>query len=137
MKLIIQIPCFNEEEALPLTLADLPREVPGFDLVEWLIIDDGSTDDTVPWLKANATEFPHLQLWPQSHHGPAAARNLGVEVARGNFIIFIDSDLVVTDNFLQAHATSFVPYSITVSSGSGNNVTGLTGSLTEEFGVIS
>jgi glycosyltransferase involved in cell wall biosynthesis len=47
MKLIIQIPCYNEAEALPITLAALPRKVPGFDIVEWLIIDDGSTDDTV------------------------------------------------------------------------------------------
>jgi glycosyltransferase involved in cell wall biosynthesis len=47
MKLIIQIPCWNEERQLPLTLGHLPREVPGFDSVEWLIIDDGSTDRTV------------------------------------------------------------------------------------------
>ena len=47
MKLIIQIPCLNEEQTLPATLADLPREVPGFDTVEWLVIDDGSTDRTV------------------------------------------------------------------------------------------
>jgi glycosyltransferase involved in cell wall biosynthesis len=47
MKLIIQIPCWDEEEALPITLRDLPREVPGFDTVEWLVIDDGSTDRTI------------------------------------------------------------------------------------------
>src|SRR3954464_4606314 len=47
MKLIIQIPCLDEEQTLPITLADLPRELPGFDTVEWLIIDDGSTDRTV------------------------------------------------------------------------------------------
>ena len=46
MKLIIQIPCLNEEETLPVTLRDLPREVDGFDVVEWLVIDDGSTDRT-------------------------------------------------------------------------------------------
>jgi len=46
-KLIIQIPCYNEEESLPTTLAALPREAPGVDKVEWLIIDDGSTDHTV------------------------------------------------------------------------------------------
>lgn len=46
-KLIIQVPCYNEAQTLPITLADLPREVPGFDVVEWLVIDDGSTDDTV------------------------------------------------------------------------------------------
>lgn len=47
MKLIIQIPCLNEADTLAITLKALPREVPGFDIVEWIIIDDGSTDDTV------------------------------------------------------------------------------------------
>ena len=47
MKLIIQIPCLNEEESLPVTLRDLPRHVEGFDEVEWLVVDDGSTDATI------------------------------------------------------------------------------------------
>jgi glycosyltransferase involved in cell wall biosynthesis len=47
MKLIIQIPCLNEEATLPATIADLPREVPGIDEIELLVIDDGSTDRTV------------------------------------------------------------------------------------------
>lgn len=47
MKLIIQIPCFNEEATLPIALADLPRELPGIDTIEYLIIDDGSEDATV------------------------------------------------------------------------------------------
>ncbi len=46
MKLIIQIPCLNESGTLRIALAELPREVEGFDVVEWLIIDDGSTDNT-------------------------------------------------------------------------------------------
>ena len=46
MKLIIQIPCFNEEKTLPEALAGLPREVPGIDDIEYLIIDEGSTDLT-------------------------------------------------------------------------------------------
>ncbi|MGM0664927.1 MAG: glycosyltransferase family 2 protein [Thermodesulfobacteriota bacterium] len=46
MKLIIQIPCYNEADTLPFTLAELPRQVEGFDMVEWLVIDDGSTDST-------------------------------------------------------------------------------------------
>jgi glycosyltransferase involved in cell wall biosynthesis len=46
MKLIIQLPCLNEAETLPATLADLPRSVPGIDVIESLVIDDGSTDDT-------------------------------------------------------------------------------------------
>ncbi|GGY35827.1 glycosyl transferase [Bacterioplanes sanyensis] len=47
MKLIIQIPCYNEEQTLEIALSQLPREVEGFDTVEWLIIDDGCTDNTV------------------------------------------------------------------------------------------
>jgi len=47
MKLIIQIPCFNEEQTLPATLADLPSEVEGFDVTEYLVIDDGSSDGTI------------------------------------------------------------------------------------------
>ncbi|HET7455770.1 MAG TPA: glycosyltransferase family 2 protein [Solirubrobacterales bacterium] len=47
MKLIIQIPCLNEEQTLPQTIADLPRSIPGIDQVELLVIDDGSTDRTV------------------------------------------------------------------------------------------
>jgi glycosyltransferase involved in cell wall biosynthesis len=46
MKLVIQIPCLNEEASLPATLADLPTEIPGIDEIEVLVIDDGSTDAT-------------------------------------------------------------------------------------------
>lgn len=45
-KLIIQIPCLNEAQTLPVTLRELPREVQGYDSVEWMVIDDGSTDGT-------------------------------------------------------------------------------------------
>ena len=47
MKLIVQIPCFNEEETLGLALADLPGTLPGIDTIERLIINDGSTDETL------------------------------------------------------------------------------------------
>src|SRR4051794_12966035 len=56
MKLIIQIPCFNEEATLPATLADLPREIEGIETVEWLIIDDGSTDRTVEVARDNGVD---------------------------------------------------------------------------------
>jgi len=56
MKLIIQIPCLDEEQTLPATLADLPRELPGFDAVEWLVVDDGSTDRTVDVARANGVD---------------------------------------------------------------------------------
>lgn len=53
MKLIIQIPCLNESETLAIALAELPREVEGFDTVELLVIDDGSTDDTADVARSN------------------------------------------------------------------------------------
>jgi len=56
MKLIIQIPCYNEAETLPIALAEIPREVKGFDRVEWLVIDDGSTDDTIKTALENGVD---------------------------------------------------------------------------------
>jgi glycosyltransferase involved in cell wall biosynthesis len=56
MKLIIQIPCLNEEKTLGSTLDKLPRSVDGFDEVEWLIIDDGSTDNTVKVAKEHGVD---------------------------------------------------------------------------------
>ena len=47
MRLVVQIPCLNEEETLPLVLASIPREIPGIDDIIVLIVDDGSTDRTV------------------------------------------------------------------------------------------
>ncbi len=65
MKLIIQIPCYNEAETLPIALRELPREVEGFDKVEWLIINDGSTDETVKVAKEcgvdHIVNFKHNQ----------------------------------------------------------------------------
>lgn len=55
-KLIIQIPCFNEADSLPICLAELPREVEGFSTVEWLIIDDGSDDATVEVARAHGVD---------------------------------------------------------------------------------
>jgi glycosyltransferase involved in cell wall biosynthesis len=57
MKLIIQIPCYNESKTLPITLSALPRSIPGFDKVEWLVIDDGSTDDTVRVAKEEGADY--------------------------------------------------------------------------------
>lgn len=71
---------------------------------EVVVIDDGSTDGTVAWIQAHQAEFPQVKLFCQDHLGAAAARNLGVERAMGDTIVFIDSDLVVTAEFLQAHA---------------------------------
>ncbi|MCX5848713.1 MAG: glycosyltransferase family 2 protein [Deltaproteobacteria bacterium] len=56
MKLIIQIPCYNEAGTLAITLSKLPRQVSGFDSVAWLIIDDGSTDGTIKIARENGVD---------------------------------------------------------------------------------
>ncbi len=76
MKLIIQIPCLNEEDQLPATLADLPRAVAGFDEVEWLIVDDGSTDRTVEVAREHGVDHV-VRL--TNNKGLAAAFQAGVD----------------------------------------------------------
>jgi glycosyltransferase involved in cell wall biosynthesis len=76
MKLIIQIPCFNEEAQLPTTLSRLPRQIDGFDAVEWLIIDDGSTDRTIE--VARAAGVDHV-VRLTNNKGLAAAFQAGLD----------------------------------------------------------
>jgi glycosyltransferase involved in cell wall biosynthesis len=76
MKLIIQIPCFNEEAQLPETLSYLPRTVEGFDAVEWLIIDDGSTDATIETARAQGVD--HI-VKLTNHKGLAAGFQAGLD----------------------------------------------------------
>ena len=71
---------------------------------EIVVVDDGSTDGTIDFLQTHQTEFPHVRLFQQSHEGAAIARNTGIDVAKGEIIVFIDSDLVVTPTFLSSHA---------------------------------
>ena len=78
MKLIIQIPCLNEEATLPATLADLPRELDGFDTVEWLVTDDGSTDGTAD--VARECGVHHLVRFSQNK-GLAVAFQAGIDAA--------------------------------------------------------
>lgn len=91
-RLIIQIPCYNEERTLPATLAELPRELPGIDVVEWLVIDDGSTDRTVD--VAEDCGVDHIVRLP-SHQGLARGFMAGIEacLARGaDIIVNTDAD---------------------------------------------
>ncbi|MFS0516369.1 glycosyltransferase family 2 protein [Nostoc sp. UIC 10607] len=108
----VVIPTYNRQPILEKCLRALevqelsqPSSVTDYEIV---LVDDGSTDGTLEWLAAHKEEFPHVRWFQQDHAGPSAARNLGVEQALGDTIIFIDSDLVVLDNFLQAHAEALV-----------------------------
>ncbi|MFP6657997.1 MAG: glycosyltransferase family 2 protein [Pirellulales bacterium] len=91
-KLIIQIPCYNEEDTLAVTLQALPRDLPGVDVVEWMIIDDGSTDRTVQVAHTNGVD--HIVRLP-CHQGLARAFTTGIEacLAKGaNVIVNTDAD---------------------------------------------
>ena len=92
MKVLIQIPCYNEAEALPVTLANLPRAVPGCDEVEWLVIDDGSGDETSQ--VARELGAHHVVRHPVNQ-GLAAAFMTGLQAAidRGaDIIVNTDAD---------------------------------------------
>ena len=76
MKLIIQIPCLNEETALPATIADLPRQIDGIGEIELLVVDDGSTDRTVEVARENGVE--HI-VRLTNHKGLAAGFQAGLD----------------------------------------------------------
>ncbi len=90
IKLIIQIPCFNEAETLPATLADLPRQVAGVDVVEWLVIDDGSSDSTSEVARAHGVD--HIVRHARNK-GLAAAFLTGLDAAlRAGADIIVNTD---------------------------------------------
>jgi glycosyltransferase involved in cell wall biosynthesis len=91
-KLIIQIPCLNEAQTLPATLADLPRTIAGIDVVEWLVIDDGSTDDTAAVARAHGV---HHVVRFRRQRGLAAAFVAGLDAClkRGaDYVVNTDAD---------------------------------------------
>src|SRR5215216_1227203 len=91
-KLIIQIPCYNEEATLGLTLSALPRELPGVDVIEWLIVNDGSTDRTVE--VARQCGVDHVVNFP-NNQGLAKAFMAGLEAslrAGADIIVNTDAD---------------------------------------------
>ena len=91
-KLIVQIPCLNEAATLPATLADLPRAVPGIDVIETLVIDDGSRDETVTIARANGV---HHIIRFRRRKGLAAAFMAGIDASLklgADIIVNTDAD---------------------------------------------
>ena len=106
MLISVVIPTYNRLPILEKCLRALESQTlhEALDGFEVVVVDDGSTDGTVDWLQQRGEQFPHVRLIQQEHGGPAEGRNRGVHQANGDVIVFIDSDLVVTETFLASHA---------------------------------
>jgi glycosyltransferase involved in cell wall biosynthesis len=101
MKLIIQIPCYNEEAQLPVTLASLPRQVSGFETVEWLIIDDGSSDRTIEVAREHGVDHV-VRL--TNNKGLAAAFQAGLDAG-----LKLGADVIVNTDADNQYEGSDIP----------------------------
>ena len=101
VKLIIQIPCYNEAGTLSIALAALPREVSGFDVVEWLIIDDGSSDDTS--IIAGQCGVDHIVRFTRNQ-GLAAAFLAGLDAC-----LAAGADVIVNTDADNQYDASYIP----------------------------
>jgi glycosyltransferase involved in cell wall biosynthesis len=101
MKLIIQVPCLNESGTLAIAIGALPREVPGFDKVEWLVIDDGSTDGTAE--AARALGVDHV-VRHSVNRGLATAFMTGLETC-----LRLGADVIVNTDADNQYEASDIP----------------------------
>lgn len=102
MKLVIQIPCYNEAETLPETLADLPETIPGIDIIEILVIDDGSEDNTVDVARKHGVH--HIVSLP-FNQGLATAFARGLREARklgADIVVNTDADNQYPGRYIEA-----------------------------------
>lgn len=107
----VVIPTYNRLPILQKCLLALENQQFDHHIItdyEIIVVDDGSIDQTLPWIAEEKASLPHVKVLTQNHKGAGSARNLGVENALGDWIIFIDSDLVVTPTFLQAHSQAII-----------------------------
>jgi glycosyltransferase involved in cell wall biosynthesis len=101
MKLIIQIPCYNEENSLPIALSALPKTIAGIDKIEILVIDDGSTDDTL--VVAKQAGVDHVVSFPKNR-GLARAFMAGIEKA-----LAVGADIIVNTDADNQYRAADIP----------------------------
>jgi glycosyltransferase involved in cell wall biosynthesis len=101
MKLIIQIPCYNEAESLPVTLKQLPRKIKGIDKIEWLIIDDGSIDSTVSVAKKHGVD--HIVHF-KKNRGLAEGFKAGIDAC-----IALGADIIVNTDADNQYNSEDIP----------------------------
>jgi len=98
----VVIPTYNRRQILEKCLLALDRQTLSPEAYEVILVDDGSTDGTGEMVESLRVRYT-LRYFRQERRGPAAARNAGVRAASADLIVFIDSDIVVTEGFLEAH----------------------------------
>ena len=105
MNVSVIIPTYNRKPILEKCLKALENQTINNSIsnYEIVVVDDGSTDGTPSWIRNNSEVLPHVVLFEQKHGGPALGRNLGVMKSKYEIIIFIDSDLIVLEDFLVRH----------------------------------
>jgi glycosyltransferase involved in cell wall biosynthesis len=103
MKVSIVIPTYNQEEILAKTLDYLMVQDYPKGQYEIIVVDDGSTDGTQEMAKSKLGSGVGLRYFYQKQRGPHFARNLGMDKARGEIIIFVDSDIFTPSNFISEH----------------------------------
>ena len=106
MKISIVIPTYNQKEILAKTLDYLILQDYRRDQYEIIVVDDGSSDGTQEMVKSKMGSGVSLRYFYQKQRGPHFARNLGIEKARGEIVIFVDSDIFAPPNFISEHVKS-------------------------------
>lgn len=98
----VVLPTYNRLPRLQQVIGGLERQSYPLDLLETIVVSDGSTDGTIEYLEGLSTPL-HLRVLTQNNQGPAAARNLGVKNASGELVLFLDDDVVPTPHLVSEH----------------------------------
>lgn len=117
MKYSVIMPTYNRSIQAMLTLAAFEKQTYPMDAFEVIVVNDGSTDDTLEKLRQCRTPYRLVILTLESTSGRSVARNAGVHAAQGEYLIFCDPDFVVTPRFIEVHADNLNRYPNTVISG--------------------
>jgi len=95
----IIIPAYNAKQAISKCLNSIINQT--YNNIEIIIIDDGSQDGTAQWIESNYKGEQNIKLIRQENQGPSVARNNGIKQAKGQYILFVDSDDFLSQNFIE------------------------------------
>lgn len=105
-KITVVIPVYNEQKTIRDCLTSLGSQT--YKPLEIIVVDDGSTDNTINIVKNSQLSTLNCQLFHQNHKGPGPARNLGATEAKGEILVFVDADMTFDKNFIKDLTTPIV-----------------------------